>query len=273
MKYIGCLGHIQLAYVALGISQFQRLVILNQADSRTTDFLRRIGTEVIHHRLDFLGTTLTGFHHVHGGFLRESIFYIDFHQYVIECLALVFGPSTDFGQQRAGRNRVFITDKVFGQEAIAFFTTTDILLLTFTQTDFAGNPLEAGVAVAHFNLVLVCHSLDEFGGHDGLHDEVVRLHLTHCNTVLDDVVQEDETSLVTIDKHPLALIVLAGHTDTVGIRVTCHHDVNVNLLSQRNGHGKGFGIFGIRRNHCREIAVLHHLFGHAVDILKSPLLQ
>ena len=25
-------------------------------------------------------------------------------------------------------------------------------------------------------------------GHDGLHDEVVWLHLAHCNTVLDDVV-------------------------------------------------------------------------------------
>ena len=51
------------------------------------------------------------------------------------------------------------------------------------------------------------------------------------------------------------------------------HVLSVNLLGQRNGHGKGFGIFGIRRNHRREIAVLHHLFGHAVDILKSPLLQ
>ena len=72
-------------------------------------------------------------------------------------------------------------------EAIAFFTTTDILLLAFAQTDFAGNPLEAGIAIAHFNLVLICHSLDEFSGHDGLHDEVIRLHLAHCNTVLDDV--------------------------------------------------------------------------------------
>ena len=146
-------------------------------------------------------------------------------------------------------------------------------MFAFTQTDLAGNPLETGVAVDHFNLVLIGNSFDELGSDNGLYDEIRRLHLAGCDTVLDDVVQENETSLVTINKHPLALIVLAGHTDTVGIRVTCHHDVSVNLLGQRNGHGKGFGIFGIRRNHRREIAVLHHLFGHAVDILKSPLLQ
>ena len=92
--------------------------------------------------------------------------------------------------------------------------------------------------------------------------------------------QLTEASMVELDtvrrllaERPAAELVVIGHTDTVGIRVTCHHDVSVNLLGQRNGHGKGFGIFGIRRNHRREIAVLHHLFGHAVDILKSPLLQ
>ena len=45
------------------------------------------------------------------------------------------------------------------------------------------------------------------------------------------------------------------------------------FLGKFNCHGKRFRVFGIRRNHCREVTALHHLFGHAVYILKAPFFQ
>ena len=53
----------------------------------------------------------------------------------------------------------------------------------------------------------------------------VGVHLAGCDTVLDDIVQEEQAGLVTVNQHPFALVVLASHTYAVGIRVACHHDV------------------------------------------------
>ena len=104
-------------------------------------------------------------------------------------------------------------------EAIAFFATTDILLLSFRLAYLVCNPFEACIAVAHFDIVLIGNLLDHLSGNDGLHNKVVRLHLTHLNAVGDDVVEEQQASLVAVDEHPFTLIVLASHTHTVGIRV------------------------------------------------------
>ena len=146
-------------------------------------------------------------------------------------------------------------------------------MFAFTQTDLAGNPLETGVAVDHFNLVLIGNSFDELGSDNGLYDEIRRLHLAGCDTVLDDVVQEKQASLIAVNQHPFAFVVLACHTHAVCIRITCHYDVCINLLGEFDCHGKGFRIFRIRRNNCREISALYHLFGYTVHILKAPLFQ
>ena len=147
------------------------------------------------------------------------------------------------------------------------------MLLAFAQTDFTCNPFETGIAVEHLNLVLIGNGLDKFGSHNGLYDKVRRLHLAGCDTVLDDVVQEKQASLVAVYQHPFAFVVLACHTHAVCIRITCHYDVCINLLGEFDCHGKGFRIFRIRRNNCREISALYHLFGYTVHILKAPLFQ
>ena len=122
-------------------------------------------------------------------------------------------------------------------------------------------------------MVLVGNRLDEFGRHDGLHHKLVAFHLAHGNAVLDDVVEEEQTRLVTIDEHPLALVVLARHTYAVSIGVGSHHNVGIQLLCQRNSHRQGFGIFRIRRYHRGEVTVLHHLLRHTVYVLKAPHLE
>ena len=147
------------------------------------------------------------------------------------------------------------------------------MLLTFAQTDFTCDPLKTSVAITHFNLILISYSLNQFSSYNGLHNEVIRLHLTHCNTILDDIIQEDQTSLVTIDKYPLTLIIFTSHTYTVSIGVAGHYDISIDLLRQSDSHRKCLSIFRIRRYHCREITILHHLLGYTIYIFKSPFFQ
>ena len=78
--------------------------------------------------------------------------------------------------------------------------------------------------------MLVGNLLDDLSGHNRLDDEVSRLHKSFCLAVRDDVPQEDQCCLVSVDKLPLALVILASHANAVGIRVAGHKDVSVNLL-------------------------------------------
>ena len=87
-----------------------------------------------------------------------------------------------------------------------------------------------------------------------------------CN----NVVEEHHTSLVTVDNHPLALIVLARDCQTVGVGVGCHHKVGVNLLGKIDGHCHSLGVLGVGRYDCGEITVLYHLLLDTVDVLEAP---
>ena len=143
---------------------------------------------------------------------------------------MIFGISANLSQQRAGRNGILIANEVLRHKAITFFTTADVLLLSFRLTYLVGNPFKARIAVAHLDMVLIGNLLDNFRGNDSLHNEVVWFHLTRLDAVGDDVIEEKQASLVAVDKHPFALIVLASHAHAVGIGVGCHNDIGVNLL-------------------------------------------
>ena len=122
-------------------------------------------------------------------------------------------------------------------------------------------------------MVLICDRFNQFRSNDSLHNEIIILHLTHRNTILYYIIQEQQTGLVTIDQHPFSFVIFTSHTYTVSIRITSHYNVGVNFLSQINSHRQSLGIFRIRRNNSRKIATLHHLFRHGMYIFKSPLLQ
>ena len=248
-------------------------IILGANHLRTGQLCRTIGTEAFHHGFDFVGTALTGLHHIDGLVERKSVFHVDFHQHIIECLALVFGPCTNLRQQGASRHGIFVAHEVFGHKAITFFATADILFFALGETHLTCNPLEAGIHIQHFDVVLGRNFLDEFGCYDGLHHKLIALHLSLCLTVHDDVVEENHASLIAIDKHPFPLIVLAGHTHTVGIGVAGHHDVGIELLGQIKRHGECLSILGVRALHGGEVAALHHLFGNGVNVFKAPHLQ
>ena len=122
-------------------------------------------------------------------------------------------------------------------------------------------------------MVLFSDLTDNFGSNDSLNDEFVTLHLTHSDTVLDDVIQEDQTSLVTVDKYPFAIAVFTSHTYTVSVRVGSHNDVCIYFLSQLDSQSKSLSVFRVRRNYCWEVTALNHLFGHAMYVFESPQLK
>ena len=119
-------------------------------------------------------------------------------------------------------------------------------------------------------MVLVGNRLDEFGGHDGLHDKLVALHLALRLAVHDDVVKEDHAGLVTIYQNPLALVVLAGHAHAVSVGVGCHHDVGIDALGQVQRHGECLAVFRVRAFYGGEVAVGNHLLGHSVHVVEAP---
>ena len=119
-------------------------------------------------------------------------------------------------------------------------------------------------------MVFVGDLLDDLGRYDGLHDEVGRLHLPHSLTVGDDIPQEDQTGLVAVDQHPFALAVLAGHADTVCIRVGSHQNISVKCLRITQSEGQCLRNLRIRTVDGREVSILHHLLLHTVDIVKTP---
>ena len=95
-------------------------------------------------------------------------------------------------------------------------------------------------------MVLVGNSFDQFSSYNCLHDKLIAFHLTHCDAVLDDIVQEEQTGLVTVDQYPFAFAVLTSHTHTVSIRVGSHHDISIDFLRQLDSQSQCFGIFRIR---------------------------
>ena len=79
-------------------------------------------------------------------------------------------------------------------------------------------------------MISVGDFFDHLRGDDGLDNKIVGLHLACPDAVGDDVVEEEQAGLVTVDEHPFAPVVLAGHAHTIGIGVGSHHDVGIQCL-------------------------------------------
>ena len=132
---------------------------------------------------------------------------------------MIFSVCANFCEQTHCRNSVFITHKVFCHESITLFTTTNILFNSFEFSNLSSNPFEASETVYHLNIVLISNLLDKFCCYNSFHNEVVRLHFACLYSVGNDVIKEDKTCLVTIDKYPFTFIILTSHTYSVCIWV------------------------------------------------------
>ena len=79
--------------------------------------------------------------------------------------------------------------------------------------------------------------------------------------------------LVTIDDHPLTLVVAANDGKTVSVWVGSYHEVSVQLGTKLHTEGHSLSILWVRRNHCWEVAIYNHLLRHYIDVLEAPRTQ
>ena len=86
----------------------------------------------------------------------------------------------------------------------------------------------------------------------------------------DDVPAEHHAGLVTIQDFPLALVVAAYDSQTVGIRVRCNDKVSIELRTELHTEGHSLCILGVRADHRGEVTIDLHLLTHNVDILEAP---
>jgi len=192
---------------------------------------------------------------------------------LVKRLALVFGPGRDFGHEGAGRYGILVAYEVFGQEAVAFFTTTDVIHLAFQFAHHGGYPLEAGVAIEAGYPVGIGDGFDEFGGDNGLDHVFVALELAGFPPAGDEVVNKEQGSLVAVDQDPFTPVVLNSHTHAVGIRVGSHDDVSIGFLGLFDGHIEGGRFFRVGRDYSGKITAHHVLFRYRDDVRKTEGLQ
>ena len=176
---------------------------------------------------DLVSTRLAGFCDIYSVLIAEAVLLINIHQQIVKCLALILCPSRYFANETDTCRRILVAHLVVGQESEALLTATDILLLAFRDSNFTCYPLEAGIAIAQFHVVLLCHLCNYFGGNDGLHQEVAALKLAKRNLVLDDIVNEHHGCLVAIDNLPFSFWVAANDCQAVSIRIGSNNEVSI----------------------------------------------
>ena len=149
--------------------------------------------------------------------MAVTILQIDIHKNVIQCLAMILCVCTNLSQQSTSTYGILISYEVFSKEAIAFLTTADILLLTLRESNLTCNPLKTCVAITHLYVLLLCNLTDNLCCNNCLYNKVCWLHLANSLTISDDIPQENQASLVTINQYPLTITILTSHTYSVSI--------------------------------------------------------
>ena len=248
----------------------ESLIVFPSNNLAATQLLWRVSAEVSHHLLNLVGTSLARANHVDCELLAEAIVGINLHQEVVESLALILSPSCNLANQADRSRSILIANLVVWQESERLFTTTNIILLALRNSNLAGNPLETSIAVAKLYVVLLGNLGNNLGSNDSLDEEVGWLKLAELLLVFDDIVAEHHGSLVAVDDHPLALVVAANDSQTVGIRVGSHHEVGIKLSAELHTESHSLSILRVWRNYGWEVAIDNHLLRHHVDVLESP---
>ena len=125
----------------------KRGIIFCQYDFRPGDFGNRVFAEILHHSFDFFCTRLSFTHDRNTLFLRKSVFDIYVLQQFIHRLTVIFRPCRYLGHHGTRRHGVFITNEIFYQEAVTFFSAADILTFTLKLPHYGSNPFKSGVHI------------------------------------------------------------------------------------------------------------------------------
>ena len=186
---------------------------------------------------------------------------------------IVFSPSSHFCHQRTSSNSIFITKEICRKITITLFSTTNILLFTFTFTNFSSNPFETSITIQQRSIIMITNIFHNFSSYNGFHHKLLTFQKTQFMTTTQYIICKHHTSLVTIHQNPLAFIIFHSNTHTVSIRVRSHNNICINLFSLANSHIKSSRFFRVRTYHCREITANNRLFINNNHILKAHIFQ
>lgn len=96
-------------------------------------------------------------------------------------------------------------------------------------------------------------------GNKGLDDSRVCGEGVLLLEACEDIVEQQDAHLVAGERDKLALLVLDGDAETVGIGIGAEHDVCMDLVCKRNAHGERLLEFGIGHSDGGELGILGRL--------------
>lgn len=107
--------------------------------------------------------------------------------------------------------------------------------------------LKPGVNVIHFDAVLLGDRTDQFGRNDCLDDIFLAVDLTELLSSGDEIVDEHQSGLVTVQQYPFAFVVLNGCTYSVCIRSEANTSSASVSLAFSTARAKAAGSSGLEK--------------------------
>ena len=154
--------------------------------------------EILHHSFDFFCTRLSFTHDRNTLFLRKSVFDIYVLQQFIHRLTVIFRPCRYLGHHGTRRHGIFITNEIFYQEAVTFFSATDILTFTLKFPHYGSNPFKSGVHIEALYSVTVGDFLHQFCGYDRLYHICSFTNAASRLILRNKVMSKEQSILVSI---------------------------------------------------------------------------
>ena len=184
--------------------------------------------------------------------------------------------SSHLADEHGADDGVLIADVGASQIAVALLKAEDEAV-DLTGSLEVGNlvtdPLEAGQHIAHLHAVMLCHSVCQRGGHDGLDCHGVLGHGALLDTACADVIQQQNAHLVAGHQLIAAVRALHGDTHAVGVGVGSQHQVCTGLGGQLQTQLQSLEDLGVGVGAGGEVAVGVLLLGHDGDISDAHIIE
>src|SRR5574344_117725 len=116
LQHVACGRHVELL-CALGCCNLKSLEVFPYGDRTACEILRRISTEVSHHLLDFVCTSLSWLCDINGELAREAVVNIDVHQQIVESTSVILCPCCNLADKTDRSGSILVAHLVVRQIA------------------------------------------------------------------------------------------------------------------------------------------------------------
>lgn len=135
-------------------------------------------------------------------------------------------------------------------------------MIRFIFFDFFADKFKTDGHVYEFDAKIVTDRLCHACSDKTLYDDAVCGQFPVLFQTGQDIIEKQDANLVARKGDKFPLVVLDGYAKAVTVRIGAENDIGIDLLRERNAHGKRFFKFGIGHLDRGELRVLFHLLGH-----------